>query len=170
MKPSLKFCAVLGFSLVPVAMILGANTFNPVDPEPAIATPQNSFVPPQLVSQASSVLRSGSFSSGEHRTKGGVKIVNQGGKRILELDQTFSTFSMGPDLVVILHRSENVLASTKPPAYALKSGDYLILSPLKKFSGAQIYTIPDTVNLADYPSVAIWCRKFNATFGAARLQ
>ena len=26
------------------------------------------------------------------------------------------------------------------------------------------------VNIEDYKSVAIWCEKFNATFGAARLQ
>ncbi|HYX14670.1 MAG TPA: DM13 domain-containing protein, partial [Nostoc sp.] len=41
--------------------------------------------------------------------------------------------------------------------------------PLKKYSGAQTYSIPQSINLADYKSAAIWCRKFNATFGAANL-
>ncbi|MDG2992175.1 DM13 domain-containing protein [Candidatus Synechococcus calcipolaris G9] len=163
--------SVLGLCLIPVAVIFGLNTIRHPESDPAIAMSEPSVnPPPELVVQANSILRSGSFASGEHPTKGGAKIINQGGKRILELDQTFSTFSMGPDLVVILHRSENVLGSTKPPAYALKSGDYLILAPLKQFTGSQTYTIPDNVDLAAYPSVAIWCRKFNATFGAARLQ
>ncbi len=132
-----------------------------VMPSAAHATP---------IAQANPVIRSGSFVSGEHPTKGSVKILNQGGKKILQLEQNFDTFNMGPDLVVILHRSNNVLATTKPPAYALKSEDYLILAPLQKFAGAQTYAIPDSVNLANYGSVAIWCRKFNATFGVAPLQ
>ena len=43
------------------------------------------------------------------------------------------------------------------------------LAPLKGFSGAQRYEIPDNVNLDDYEAVAIWCRKFNVTFGYAKL-
>jgi len=121
------------------------------------------------LAQAPTVIRSGTFVSGEHPTKGTVKIVKQGNKRLIQLDQGFSTFSMGPDLVVILHRANNVIGSTKPPAYALKSGDYVVIAPLQKFQGAQTYTIPESINLADYQSVGIWCRKFNATFGAAAL-
>jgi hypothetical protein len=107
--------------------------------------------------------------SGEHSTQGTVRLVSENGKIFLELDQAFKTSTMGPDLVVILHRSSDVLGSTQPPAYALKEGDYTLLAPLQKFSGAQRYAIPATVNLSDYQSVAIWCRKFNATFGAAKL-
>ena len=29
---------------------------------------------------------------------------------------------------------------------------------------------PDDLNLADFKSAAIWCRQFNATFGAAALK
>jgi hypothetical protein len=72
-------------------------------------------------------------------------------------------------LVVILHRSDNVIGSTKPPSYSLKKGDYVVLGRLQKFSGAQSYAIPKNINLADYKSAVIWCRKFNATFGAAKL-
>lgn len=111
--------------------------------------------------------KSGTFVSGEHPTQGTARIVMREGKPFLELDQTFRTSEMGPDLVVILHRSANVIGSTKPPAYPLKQGDYVILAPLQKFSGAQSYPIPENINLADYKSAAIWCRKFNATFGAA---
>ncbi|MEH2407615.1 MAG: DM13 domain-containing protein [Nostoc sp.] len=44
-----------------------------------------------------------------------------------------------------------------------------MLAPLKKYSDAQTYPIPNNINLADYKSAAIWCRKFNPTFGAANL-
>ncbi|MBW4581281.1 MAG: DM13 domain-containing protein [Tildeniella nuda ZEHNDER 1965/U140] len=115
------------------------------------------------------VVSSGSFTSGEHPTQGTARVVNQNGKLFLELDQKFKTSNLGPDLVVILHRSSNVLGSTKPPAYPLKAGDYTLLAPLRKFSGTQRYAIPATINLAEYKSAVIWCRKFNATFGAARL-
>lgn len=113
------------------------------------------------------VVKSGAFVSGEHPTSGTVRLITKNGKSSLELDQSFRTSNMGPDLVVILHRSNNVLASTKPPSYPIKQGDYVILASLKKFSGSQSYPIPNSVNLADYKSVGIWCRKFNATFGAA---
>lgn len=114
-------------------------------------------------------INSGIFVSGEHTTQGKVRITTKDGKSFLELDESFKTSESGPDLVVILHRSDNVINSTKPPSYPLKNGDYFILAPLQKYSGAQTYSIPQNINLADYKSVGIWCRKFNATFGAASL-
>ncbi|HIK45013.1 MAG TPA: DM13 domain-containing protein [Leptolyngbyaceae cyanobacterium M65_K2018_010] len=118
----------------------------------------------------SGVIKSGSFISGEHATSGIARIVNNSGQLVLELDQTFETSPMGPDLVVVLHRSEDVIGSTEPPAFPLREGDYAILAELESFSGGQRYLIPTDVNLDDYRSVAIWCRRFNATFGAATLQ
>lgn len=120
-------------------------------------------------STKSSTLKSGVFVSGEHPTEGTARLVTKNGKPHLELDQAFKTSELGPDLVVILHRSDNVIGSTQPPAYPLKKGDYLVLAPLKKFSGAQSYPIAETISLNDYKSAGIWCRKFNATFGAAKL-
>lgn len=115
------------------------------------------------------VIKSGTFVAGEHPTEGTARIVTRNGKPVIELDQAFKTFDMGPDLVVILHRSDDVLGSTKPPSYPLQEGDYVLLAPLQKFTGAQSYPIPENVNLVDYQSAVIWCRKFNATFGTARL-
>ncbi|MGG6263673.1 DM13 domain-containing protein [Leptolyngbya sp. AN03gr2] len=45
-----------------------------------------------------------------------------------------------------------------------------IYTQFKQFNGAQTYEIPADVNLNDYKSAAIWCRRFNATFGAATLK
>lgn len=120
-------------------------------------------------SQGSPLMKSGTFVSGEHTTQGTVSITTKDGESFLELEQSFKTSESGPDLVVILHRSNNVIGSTKPPSYPLKKGEYVILAPLKKSSGAQTYPIPNNINLASYKSVGIWCRQFNATFGAANL-
>lgn len=120
-------------------------------------------------STSDSVISSGTFVDGEHATSGKVTIVTRNGKRFLELGKDFQTSDMGPDLVVILHRKGDVIASTVPPAYPIKKGDYVILAPLKSFKGAQTYEIPENINLDDFLSAAIWCRKFNATFGAATL-
>lgn len=132
---------------------------------PLSSTPTKPFAQ----SQKSTAVKSGTFVSGEHTTQGKVSLTTKDGKSFLELEESFKTSESGPDLVVILHRSDNVIGSTKPPSYPLKNGDYIILAPLKKYSGAQKYAIPNNINLADYKSAAIWCRKFNATFGAANL-
>lgn len=121
------------------------------------------------LAQAPTVLRSGSFVDGEHPTKGTARIVQQGEQRMLELDQAFQTSTSGPDLVVILHRSPDVIGSTVPPAYPIKPEDYVLIAPLKSYSGAQSYLIPASIQSETFASVAIWCRQFNATFGAARL-
>jgi hypothetical protein len=137
--------------------------------EPSSLTQSTDSGVPQPATGAE-VLKSGSFVSGEHPTQGMVQLVRQGNQVTLVLDQSFTTSEMGPDLVVILHRSENVIGSTQPPAYPIREGDYVVLAPLQSYSGAQSYAIPDNINLADYKSAGIWCRKFNATFGAAVLQ
>ena len=116
------------------------------------------------------VIKAGDFVSGEHDTSGVARIINSDGQFVLELDETFQTSSMGPDLVVVLHRSEDVIGSTEPPAFPLQEGEYVVLAELESFSGSQRYAIPADVNLDDYRSAVIWCRRFNATFGAATLQ
>ncbi len=136
----------------------------------ATSTPISSDMSAEATKSVKQVsTKSGNFVSGEHPTQGTVRVVSQNGKTLIELDSTFKTSEMGPDLVVGLHRSSDVIGSTTPPAYPLEEGDYAVIAPLKKFSGAQSYEVPKTINVADYKSVVIWCRKFNATFGAANL-
>lgn len=108
------------------------------------------------------VAEAGSFQDGEHPTQGKVSVITENGKRYLEFAQDFKTDN-GPDLFVILHRSE------KPPIYRVQEKDYVSIAALEKTSGTQRYALPDNLNLAEFKSVAIWCRKFNATFGYAVL-
>lgn len=120
-------------------------------------------------SLASTPERSGSFVPAEHETKGKVRIFTENGKQFLELDAAFDTSTSGPDLYLVLHQADDVLKSTKPPAYPLKESDYRIVSRLQKYNGAQRYPVPDNIKLEDYRSVVVWCRMFNATFGTAKL-
>lgn len=147
-----------------------ASTTNLPLASPAAKTPATGSPQPQTAqSPKATVLSSSTFVDGEHPTRGGVRIVKQNNQRQLELDSAFKTSTSGPDLVVILHRSADVIGSTPPPAFPIKEGDYTLLAPLKSYTGAQSYPIPDDLNLADFKSAAIWCRRFNATFGAATL-
>ncbi|MEA5564445.1 DM13 domain-containing protein [Anabaena sp. UHCC 0399] len=106
--------------------------------------------------------KAGNFQAGEHPTQGKLTVVTEQGKQYLEFDQDFKT-DKGPDLFVILHTSD------APPVSGIKEKDYVTLAPLQKISGNQRYALPNNIKLANYKSVAIWCRKFNATFGYATL-
>jgi Electron transfer DM13 len=107
-----------------------------------------------------SVLANGTFEKSEHPTSGGAQIVTQNGKKYLKFDSSFQSDS-GPDLFVVLHRQAS------PKNYG--KADYVNLGRLKKVSGQQMYPISNGVNIANFKSVVIWCRKFNATFGFAPL-
>lgn len=116
-----------------------------------------------LFAASMSESESGKFQAGEHPTQGTVNIITEQGKRYLEFDQNFKT-DAGPDLFVILHRSD------APPVAGIKEKDYVSIARLKKTNGTQRYALPDNLKLAEFKSVAIWCRQFNATFGYAALK
>jgi len=155
-------------SLAIISLVGCAQKLDPPAANPPSAPSAASKQP--AAAQPSSVVASGQFVDGEHPTTGTVRLVENGSRRSLELDQDFATSTSGPDLVVVLHRSADVIGSTTPPAFPIKQGDYVVIAPLKDYTGAQNYDLPDGLDLGDFKSVAIWCRRFNATFGAAKLQ
>lgn len=69
----------------------------------------------------------------------------------------------GPDLVVIL--SDRSLSG----ADDYTDGQYLILGELKGNLGNQNYQIPAEVDLSEWATAAIWCRRFNTTFNVASI-
>lgn len=148
----------------------GSGVESPKAASPTATPPAQTTQAETAPSSQATVLRSGNFVTGEHPTQGTAQIVTQKNQRRLELNAAFSTSTSGPDLFVILHRSADVIGSTTPPDFPIKEGDYVSLAPLQSYSGAQSYAIPDNLNLADFKSAAIWCRQFNATFGAALLK
>jgi len=164
----LGYFLTLSASLLMFACTEAASNSEPAASPTVSAAPTEAQSEPQPIAAANqTAIKSGTFVSGEHATEGTASIVMENGQPVLKLDQGFKTSEMGPDLVVVLHHSDDVLGSTKPPAYPLQEGDYIVLAPLKSFSGAQSYPIPRNINLEDYKSAVIWCRKFNATFGVA---
>ena len=118
-------------------------------PQPAVSKAENS-----------KILTQGTFVSGNYNTQGSATLISSEGKTFLELDQSFQT-DQGPDLFVLLHQD------AKPETY--EPDNYTVVSKLKEIQGGQQYEIPADADLAKYQSVAIWCKKFNVTFGYAPL-
>ncbi|MBD2387500.1 DM13 domain-containing protein [Cylindrospermum sp. FACHB-282] len=141
-----------------IATVLSIGCTKEVNSSPIV----NKSPSATTVSSPVAVAKSGNFKAGEHSTQGTVSVVTKQGKRYLEFDQRFKT-NEGPDVFVILYRSD------MPPIYGIKKKDYMSIARLQKTSGSQRYALPDNVKLADFRSVAVWCRKFNATFGYAPL-
>lgn len=122
-----------------------------------------------IAEQSSATGKSGQFVDGEHPTSGTVNLVKKEDGYYLEFAGDFRSDS-GPDLTVILHRSADVIGETSAPAHAIAEADYAFIGELQTTNGTQTYKIPENIEVSQYQSVAIWCRRFNATFGSAALQ
>ena len=109
------------------------------------------------------VVASGNFVTVEqdHPTKGKATIIEENGRKYLEFDSNFTT-ARGPAVKVLLHRNSSVPVN-------LRKQDYVTISSLQSFDGKQRYALPAGINLDQYQSVAIWCQRFNVTFGYADL-
>ncbi len=61
------------------------------------------------------------------------------------------------------------------PKASVRSADdvtgamFIDLGPLRAFKGSQRYAVPAGVDLANYPSVVIWCRQFSVLISPADL-
>jgi len=110
-----------------------------------------------------SLLTEGSFHGVAHDTKGTAAIyVLSDGKRVLRFTN-FET-SNGPDVRVFLGAAPDANDSD-----TVTNAGYVELGPLKGNVGDQNYEIPADINLADYRSVTIWCKRFGVNFGTAPL-
>jgi hypothetical protein len=101
-----------------------------------------------------------------HSTSGRATIYKTAeGKEYLRLSG-FTT-SNGPDVHVLLVRaSEGALGQE-----IVKGGlDGVELGSLKGNQGDQNYDLPATADLNQYQAVAIYCERFHAIFGVAKLE
>jgi hypothetical protein len=139
-----------------------APTDAPTD-SPAAAAPDPSPSPgPTAPSTAPVTLLEGSFISRDHSTSGAVAVVQLAdGSRVLTI--TGLATDNGPDLYVYL---DDDAADAESSAF----DDGFDLGPLRGNIGDLVYTIPDALDLSTIASVAIWCDRFSALFGAANLQ
>jgi hypothetical protein len=106
-------------------------------------------------------LSSGTFRSLEHETTGTARVVEVGdGSRFVRLEDLDT--SDGPDLRIYL---------TDQPVsddwHVWDDGEYVDLGALKGNVGDSNYRLPDGVNLDDYRTVVIWCRRFTVGFAVA---
>jgi len=86
------------------------------------------------------------------------------GKRYLRLSDL--TTSNGPDVHVVLARAEDKALQQEIVGGNL---DGLELGSLKGNKGDQNYDLPTTADLK-YQAVVIYCERFHAIFGVARLE
>jgi hypothetical protein len=141
-----------------------------VAPAPRTSVSAPSAVPSAVPSAAPSagpaVVRQGEFISHEHDTGGLARVVrNVDGSHVLELVGLDT--SNGPDLRVWL--SDQPVRAGAAGWRVFDDGAWVELGRLKGNKGDQAYAIPEGTDLDRLASVAIWCRRFSVSFGAAGL-
>jgi len=100
-----------------------------------------------------------------HQTTGRATIYEAaGGNQFLRLSD-FST-SNGPDVHVLLGRSDDTNLQHETVEGQLDSVE---LGSLKGNQGDQNYNLPLSIDLKKYNAVVIYCERFHAVFGVARL-
>lgn len=117
-------------------------------------------MPSATADAAPATVGGGAFRGLSHDAEGDAKILDLGnGRRVLR----FEHFSVqnGPDLFVYL---SSVSGDAAERAYP---GTFLDLGEIKGNIGDQNYEIPVGIDLSDYRSVVIWCKRFSTPFAAA---
>jgi hypothetical protein len=118
-----------------------------------------------LIAQDGNVLATGTFHGVAHKTSGRATVYHGSQGNVLRLTH-FKT-SDGPNTHVLLIAAAD--AKDDENIFGEKL-DHLDLGPLKGTEGDQNYTLPANVDLSKYKSVAVYCERFNVTFGAAPLE
>jgi hypothetical protein len=94
-----------------------------------------------------------------HYGSGGVQVF----ENVVFLGEDFDV-GPGPAYHVYLVPEAEVREDTR-----VQDTMFIDLGKLRAFEGSQRYEIPAGVNLADYPSVVIWCRQFSVLISPADL-
>jgi len=121
---------------------------------------------PQAVGSEPQAIYTGKLEGKAHATRGRATIYESTeGKRYLRLSN-FTT-SNGPDVHVVLARSEDQGLDQEIVKGNLDSVE---LGSLKGNQGDQNYDLPANADLNQYQAVVIYCERFHAVFGVARLE
>ncbi len=128
----------------------------------AVAAPSFAEMTETAAAQ-SEVLHSGVWTKKSFRSAGGWSIVREGDKTFIKLDEDFRTRG-APDLKIFL----SPLAASETNGRNATDGSVLV-APLSSNKGAQVYEIPEDVDLADFASVLIHCQEFSKLWSAADL-
>jgi len=112
---------------------------------------------------AAAPLRAGTWTKVTASTEGGWRLLEEGGRLVLELDAAFRTKS-APDLVLYL--------SPRPVAELDGSNvteNALRIAALASAKGAQRYELPAGTDLARYRSLALHCVEYSKLWAKAPL-
>jgi hypothetical protein len=149
-----------------VVVVLGILAWYAFRPERLfIDRTVNEEVPVATVKPSADVvsLAQGTFHSNAHETIGTATILSlSDGRRILRFTN-FST-SNGPDVRVYI-----VAAPDVNDEATVEDAGFIELGVMKGNKGDQNYDVPATVDLAQYRTVTIWCKRFSVNFGSAPL-
>ncbi len=110
------------------------------------------------------VLAAGNFVDRSHPSSGVAEILNDGSAQRFLRFEDFETDN-GPDLFVYLTTAD----ATADASEFGREGEFVDLGVLKGNIGSQNYEIPEDVDIAEFNTVVIWCRRFAVAFGAADL-
>ena len=121
---------------------------------------------PMALSSEPEALYTGKLEGKIHQTSGRATVYKStDGKKYLRISD-FTT-SNGPDVHVFLVRAEDKALGGEIVKGEL---DGVELGALKGNQGDQNYDLPASVDLNKYQAVAIYCERFHAIFGVARLE
>ena len=121
---------------------------------------------PAALSAEPEALYTGKLEGAIHQTSGRATIYKTAdGKQYLRL--TDFTTSNGPDVHVLLARVESKALEQEIVKGGLESVE---LGALKGNQGDQNYDLPVTADLNQYQAVVIYCERFHAIFGVAKLE
>jgi len=114
---------------------------------------------------SATLVAQGQLISHEHATSGTVQLVKleDGSHKIIL--RGFATTD-GPDLQVWL--TDQPVIPGVQGWRLFDDGKYVELGSLKGNKGTQVYDIPADVDPSKFRSVAIWCKRFAVSFGAAQ--
>jgi hypothetical protein len=135
-------------------------------PEKLFINEKVSEAVPAALSGEPEALYTGRLEGKIHQTSGRATIYKTAdGKEYLRLSD-FTT-SNGPDVHVVLVRAEDKALDGEIVKGELESVE---LGTLKGNQGDQNYGLPASVDLDKYQAVAIYCERFHAIFGVAKLE
>jgi hypothetical protein len=108
-------------------------------------------------------LSAGMFHGVAHETQGTATLYRLAdGRRVLRF--TGFTTSNGPDVQVYLGKAADASDNE-----TVTQAGFFHVGALKGTEGDQNYELPDDLNLDEYQSVTIWCRRFGVNFATAPL-
>ncbi|MGK8524211.1 DM13 domain-containing protein [Nocardia asteroides] len=131
------------------------------------AAPSAAAPSPGGAAQQPRAIARGTFVSHEHATSGSVVVLRlPDGGTVLRLENLDT--SDGPDLHVWL--TDAPVREGRDGWFVFDDGAHTDLGKLKGNQGDQNYAVPADADLSRLTSVAIWCDRFNVSFGAAELR